>query len=60
MLFRSLSTTKDLSKEDSYAIAGKAVEAMLEVPMLTVLQKRYFRIVAIKIAENIIFTLFFA
>ena len=26
-----LSTTKDLSKEDSYAIAGKAVEAMLEV-----------------------------
>ena len=27
----TLSTTKDLSKEDSYAIAGKAVEAMLEV-----------------------------
>ena len=27
----TLSTTKDLSKEDSYAIAGKAVEAMLGV-----------------------------
>ncbi len=27
----TLSTTKDLSKEDSYAIAGKAMEAMLEV-----------------------------
>ncbi len=27
----TLSTTKDLSKEDSYTIAGKAVEAMLEV-----------------------------
>ena len=27
----TLSTTKDLSKEESYAIAGKAVEAMLEV-----------------------------
>ena len=27
----TLSTTKDLSKEDSYAIAGKAVESMLEV-----------------------------
>ena len=27
----TLSTTKDLSKEDSYAIAGKAVEAMMEV-----------------------------
>ena len=27
----TLSTTKDLRKEDSYAIAGKAVEAMLEV-----------------------------
>ena len=27
----TLSTNKDLSKEDSYAIAGKAVEAMLEV-----------------------------
>ena len=27
----TLSTTKDLSKEDSYAIAGKAVEDMLEV-----------------------------
>ena len=27
----TLSTTKDLSKEDSYAIAGKAAEAMLEV-----------------------------
>ena len=27
----TLSTTKDLSREDSYAIAGKAVEAMLEV-----------------------------
>ena len=27
----TLSTTKDLSKEDSYAIVGKAVEAMLEV-----------------------------
>ena len=27
----TLSTTRDLSKEDSYAIAGKAVEAMLEV-----------------------------
>ena len=27
----TLSTTKDLSKENSYAIAGKAVEAMLEV-----------------------------
>ena len=27
----TLNTTKDLSKEDSYAIAGKAVEAMLEV-----------------------------
>ena len=27
----TLSTAKDLSKEDSYAIAGKAVEAMLEV-----------------------------
>ena len=27
----TLSTTKDLSKEDSYAIAGKAVEAILEV-----------------------------
>ena len=27
----TLSTTKDLSKEDSYAIAGKAVEAILDV-----------------------------
>ena len=27
----TLSTTKDLSKEDSYAIAGNAVEAMLEL-----------------------------